>query len=84
MRTDLESDLRLGYVHLNRPSSTSHFPLKTARARRTPVYTYFLVMVAERQCRVPVVLVAVEWFSVVVYSGLGVETRGLCGVWYGD
>ena len=24
MRTDLESDLRLGYVHLNRPSSTSH------------------------------------------------------------
>ena len=26
------------------------------------------------------VLVAVEWFSVVVYSGLGVEMRGLFGV----
>ena len=40
MRTDLESDLRLGYVHLNRPSSTCHCPLKTARARRTPVHTH--------------------------------------------
>ena len=26
------------------------------------------------------VLIAVEWFSVVVYSGLGVETRGLFGM----
>ena len=26
------------------------------------------------------ILVAVEWFSVVVYSGLGVETRGLFGM----
>ena len=26
------------------------------------------------------VLVAVEWFSVVVHSGLGVETRGLFGM----
>ena len=40
MRTDLESDLRLGCVHLNRPSSTSHCPLKTARARRIPVHTH--------------------------------------------
>ena len=40
MRTDLESDLRLGYVHLNRPSSTSQCPLKTARARKTPVHTH--------------------------------------------
>ena len=29
MRSDFERDLRLGYVHLNRPSSTSHCPLKT-------------------------------------------------------
>ena len=39
MRTDLESDLRLGYAHLNRPSSTNLCPLKTARARRTPDHT---------------------------------------------
>ena len=40
MRTDLESDLRLGYVHLNRLSFTSQSPLKTARAHRTPVHTH--------------------------------------------
>ena len=43
MRTDLESELRLGYVHLNRPSSTSQCPLKTARARRTQWFTLLFV-----------------------------------------
>ena len=40
MRIDLESDLRVGYVHLNRPSSQALIPLKTARVHRTPVHTH--------------------------------------------
>ena len=38
IRTDLESDQRP--CAPNRPSSTSHCPLKTARAGRTPVHTH--------------------------------------------
>ena len=49
-------------------------------AQDTGSHSYLFNMAAERQCRVLVVLVAVEWFPVVVYSGLGVETRGLFGM----
>ena len=51
MRTDLESDLRLGKVHLNRPSSTNHCPTQnSSSAQDTGSHSYLIYMVAERQC----------------------------------
>ena len=66
---DLE---RLGFVHLNRPSSMATDPLQKSRsAGHSDSHSHFLIMVAERKCSVPVALVAVEWFSVLVHCGFG-------------
>ena len=44
--SDLESDLRLGYVHLNRPSSKAIVHSKTARARWRLVHTQIYLSVS--------------------------------------
>ena len=51
MRTDLESDLKHGHVHLNRPTSTSCCSTQNSTsAQNTSSHSYLFNMVAERQC----------------------------------
>ena len=80
MRIDLESDLGLGCVHLNRLSSTSHCSTRNSTGAQD---TSLFKMAAERQCWVLVVLVAVEWFP--SWSALDWESRCVdCLVWRTD
>ena len=55
MRTDLGSDLRLGYVHLNRPSSTSHCSTQNSTSASRTRFTLIFIeqLGGEMKCMDP-------------------------------